>query len=66
MSSLILKKNADNAVKIRSYTHVAASDNALLCAVAKQPIAVSLNATDFQHYASVSLTSNSISILHAH
>ncbi|KAF7840333.1 ervatamin-B-like [Senna tora] len=43
-------ENRDKEVKIKSYTHVSKSDNGLLCATAKQPIAVSLNATDFQFY----------------
>ncbi|KAI9071200.1 hypothetical protein K1719_031903 [Acacia pycnantha] len=42
--------NGNSVVKINSYERVAQSDDALLCAIAKQPIAVALDATNIQLY----------------
>ena len=50
----LLKHNRHRSIKINGYTQVVPSENALLCATAKQPTTVSLNATDFQFYHRVS------------
>lgn len=50
----ILEQIENSAVKINRYESVAQSDEALFCAIAKQPVAVALDATSFQHYVDVS------------
>ncbi|XP_028800091.1 ervatamin-B-like [Neltuma alba] len=44
------KQNGGRVVKINSYGKVPKSDAALLCAAARQPVTVSLDATFLQHY----------------
>lgn len=52
--NMLFNQNGNSAVKINGYERVAQSDDALLCATAKQPIAVCLDASNIQFYSNVS------------